>query len=195
MNALLAVTIDGRWHPGIGDPTPMGWATVAAYFGAAVLCGVFAYCAWSGRIPRWRTHVAFWGGLALGMVLLGINKQLDLQSLFTQIGRDMAKRQDWYAERHEYQRQFIVGLLIAGLATLVAAAILLAGTWRRTGLALFGLVFLIVFILIRAASFHHVDHLLGVRFAGMKMNWILELGGILCIGLAAGLNLRSSRSS
>jgi hypothetical protein len=173
----------------------MGWVTVVAYFVAAVLCGVFAYRAWSDPLPRWRTHLAFWGGLALVLVLLAINKQLDLQSLFTQIGRDLAKQQGWYAERHEYQQRFIVGLFFAGAATLVAAAILLTGTWRRTGLALFGLIFLVVFILIRAASFHHVDHLLGVRFAGMKMNWLLELSGILCIGLAAGLNLLSIRSS
>jgi hypothetical protein len=195
MHVFLAVTTDGRWHPGIGDPTWMGWSTVVAYLVAAILSGVFAYHTWLGRTSRWRTLLAFWAGLALILVLLAINKQLDLQSLFTQIGRDLAKRLGWYAERRVYQQRFILGLLCAGVATLVASSILLIGTWRRTGLALFGLIFLVVFILVRAASFHHVGHLLGVRFAGMNVNWLLEMGGIFCIGLAAGLNLLSIRKS
>ena len=29
---LLAAVEGGRWKPGIGDPTVMGWVTVAAYF-------------------------------------------------------------------------------------------------------------------------------------------------------------------
>ena len=32
------------------------------------------------------------------MLLLGINKQLDLQSLFTEVMRDMAHAQGWYNE-------------------------------------------------------------------------------------------------
>ena len=31
-------TPDGHWRLGIGDPTVVGWATVAAYFLAAGLC-------------------------------------------------------------------------------------------------------------------------------------------------------------
>ena len=34
MQALFVALVtgaDGRWHPGIGDPTIMGWVTVVAY--------------------------------------------------------------------------------------------------------------------------------------------------------------------
>ena len=41
------------------------------------------------------------------------------------------------------------------------------------------------FIIIRAASFHQIDHLLGLSIVGFKVNWLLELGGIACIAIAA----------
>src|SRR4051812_36744366 len=77
---IAAVDLSGGWRPGIGDPTPIGWLTVAAYFVAAWLC-------WrtgqqetrlkrnglSGLRPR------FWYFLSAVLCLLGVNKQLDLQ--------------------------------------------------------------------------------------------------------------------
>jgi len=50
---------------------------------------------------------------------------------------------------------------------------------------LIGTVFVVAFVTIRAASFHHVDTLIGTPVAGLRMNWILELGGIACVALAA----------
>ncbi|MGZ3385949.1 MAG: hypothetical protein ACXWNF_13305, partial [Isosphaeraceae bacterium] len=51
--------------------------------------------------------------------------------------------------------------------------------------ALLGTVFLYVFVLIRASSIHHVDVMLRWRFLGWTWNWILELGGIVVVGLGA----------
>jgi len=159
----------------------MGWVTVAAYLAVAVLCGAVAR----------RGHLVwFWGGLAVVLVLLGINKQLDLQSLGTQMARDLARQQGWYARRRGVQQVFVLGVLATGVVFLGAMTYLLRGTWKRTGLALFGLVFLFAFVLIRAASFNRVDMLIGVQIGGLKMNWILELGSLLLIGLGAAWNLR-----
>src|SRR5262249_60045186 len=55
----------------------------------------------------------------------------------------------------------------------------------RRGPALLGMLFILGFVVIRAASFHHVDAFLAARLGGMKWNWILELGGITAVGLAA----------
>ena len=63
---------------------------------------------------------------------------------------------------------------------------LLRGTLARTGLALLGLVLVTVFVVIRAAGFHHMDVLIDTRVAGMRMNWLLELPGPLMV-LAAAL--------
>lgn len=34
------------------------------------------------------------------------------------------------------------------------------------------------FVLIRAIGFHHVDALIGLDAAGVRLNWAVELGGI-----------------
>jgi hypothetical protein len=39
--------------------------------------------------------------------------------------------------------------------------------------------------LIRAASFHHVDRLIGRTVLGFRWNWILEMGGIGLVLLAS----------
>ena len=67
------------------------------------------------RRPRSRPS-RFWLVLAGLMVALGINKQLDLQSLATQIGRDVIRGWNLYQERRELQLGFIlvVALVCAG---------------------------------------------------------------------------------
>jgi hypothetical protein len=47
------------------------------------------------------------------------------------------------------------------------------------------MMFVLGFVIIRAASFHHVDALLAARLGGMKWNWILELGGIAAVAAGA----------
>ena len=71
-------------------------------------------------------------------------------------------------------------------AWLVCAVLLLAGrNLPRLGVALVGIVFLCCFVAIRASSFHHVDRLLGANLEGLKINWIMELGGIALVGVGA----------
>jgi hypothetical protein len=106
----VAVGSDGRWEAGIGDPTVIGWVTVAAYAVAALLS---LRCARRAAEPL---EFRFWAVLSVALVLLGINKQLDLQSLVTQVGRDLAFAQGWYENRRIVQAAFIGFLIAAGLA-------------------------------------------------------------------------------
>ena len=181
MNILLnncAVIISGNsWQPGIGDPTILGWLTVFSYFLTA-----FCYfkCGHKNRRDSW-----IWWVTGLFLLLLGINKQLDLQSLFTVIAKNIAIEQNWYEQRRSVQKNFIIGLI-----TIVFASFMffIQGMGRKVKqfiLPLFGVVFLLTFIIIRAASFHHVDQLLGWQLAGFRPNWLLELGGISCVAIAA----------
>lgn len=128
---------------------------------------------------------ALWKGLAIGLLLLGINKQLDLQTALTEFGRIVANHQGWYERRQRVQIDFIIGVLLVGL-WLVCSVLLLAGrNLPRLGVALVGIVFLCCFVAIRASSFHHVDILLGTRIGGLKINWLMELGGIALVGMGA----------
>jgi hypothetical protein len=175
----MAVGPDGRWEAGIGDPSVIGWVTVAAYAAAALLS---LRCA---RRASESLEFRFWVVLTAALLLLGINKQLDLQSLFTQTARDLAFAQGWYESRRLYQAAFI-GFLIAGG---LAVAGLLLWTARRlplsTQIAAVGLVVLLVFVVIRGASFHHVDEMLGSHVEGIRFNWLLELVPLLAISAGA----------
>lgn len=190
---LLVVDDAGRWHPGIGDPTVMGWVTVLAYALAALFCqrafvasryGAEKLRSISADESRNQRQLAwFWLAACLLMVLLGVNKQLDLQTLFTEIGRDLSQAQGWYEQRRKYQALFIVTIGLIGAGAACGAAFVLRRVARRIVLALSGLSALVVFIVVRAASFHHVDILL--RSGPIRLNWVLELGGIGLVALAA----------
>ena len=81
---------DLRWRFGIGDPTAVGWLTVAAYAATAAL-SVRAFlrsrarraaprrCG-SSSSPGPAVDETIWLLIAITMLLLGINKQLDLQT-------------------------------------------------------------------------------------------------------------------
>lgn len=183
--ALLAEVVDGRWRPGIGDPSAAGWITVGAYFLAASACARAA-----GREPRpdgtrRGRPAAFWLALAALMAALGVNKQLDLQSLVTVIGRRVLRAHGRYEHRRVYQLAFIRAVALLGVGSLAVSLWAARHAIRRRGPALVGLMFVLAFVVIRAASFHHVDAFLAARLGGLEWNWILELGGIGVVGLAA----------
>lgn len=119
------------------------------------------------------------------LVALAINKQLDLQSLGTVIARHMANDEGWYSGRREVQRVFILAVAVTAILMMIGLAIVARGAsgWAIT--ALVGLTVLLVFISIRAVSFHHIDAFIGRNFVGVRVNHLLELGGIAIIGLSA----------
>jgi hypothetical protein len=173
-----------RWRPEIGDPSTMGWITVAAYALAAFTCVLAAIR--SGRSPGTaRGSRALWSLVALLMAFLCLNKQLDLQSLLTDIGRVLAWRQGWYEDRREFQKLFIIALLGFSMASAAFLLLRYHAFWRRHLLLATGLVFLGTFIAVRAVSFHHFDAFLKWSPGGVRMNWLFELGGIAIVWIAA----------
>jgi hypothetical protein len=180
----------GRRRPTIGDPTFMGWFTVGSYFACAILSFILA----SIHKDADRRSFFFWSTVCLLMIRLGINKQLDLQSLFTEVGRQVARTQGWLDQRRTIQFWFIVAFGTTVLGGFLSFAIIRRDLFRRFMLAFTGLFFLLSFIVVRAASFHHFDVMLGFRLFGAKMNWVLELTGIYLI-IGAGLKETVSRKA
>lgn len=97
-----------------------------------------------------------WRRVALLILLLGINQQLDLHTLLIQSGRALAEAEGWFAYRRLVQRAFF-GLFAGGFLLLISLA-----AWRCRGflnkhrLVTLGLAILIGFIFMRAADFNHV---------------------------------------
>ncbi len=175
----------------IGDPTLIGWTITLAYFIVTFLCF------WSGSAEKKNVldanrswgHI-LWFGLAILLFVLGLNKQLDLQTLMISLGGGIAKANGWYDMRRDVQRVFIILIATFSLFSLFAMTWWLRGCWKKYWLLLFGLILITLFVLIRAASFNHVDYLLSRwRVIGpFKMKYIVELGGILIIGAGAVQN-------
>jgi len=170
----------GHWSPRIGDPSFMGWFTVASYLACAVVALMLGF----SRHRADRRTFLFWVTIGLLMILLGINKQLDLQSLLTEMGRQIFRAHGWMDHRRIVQFWFIVAFGAAALAAFLLFARINRDLFRRFRLAFIGLFLLLCFIVIRAAGFHHFDVMLGFRLFGARMNWVLELTGIYLIIIA-----------
>jgi hypothetical protein len=168
----------GWWKPGIGDPTPVGWITVALYFTAAVLAGVILQVR---KQDLGRAERRLWQVLLVGLVGLGFNKQLDLQSALTELGRLMAYGEGWYPYRHKVQRAFILGVGLAAIGMSVLMLSVMRRTPPATRVVVLGACALLAFVLIRASSFHHVDLFIRATFWGIRGNWLIEVGGLLVI--------------
>jgi len=185
---ILEVLTSINWKPAIGDPTAIGWIITVAYFIVAFIC------LWTGLAEKKQNimndkpaNYMLWFGLAVFLLVLGINKQLDIQTLVISLGRGIAKANGWYGSRHEVQSAFVGLVGLFGFLLFIGLLWRLRGYWRQYWLVLLGLTFLVVFIVIKAASFNHVDYLLSRwRVIGpLKMKYLVELGGILILGAGA----------
>ena len=180
---VFAAVEDGRWHAGIGDPTIFGWLTVLVYLVAVACCISHA-----NNIKKIGADTRFWFVLAGVLFLLAINKQLDLQSWFTEVMRDSAKAHGWYEHRRLAQMAFIAFLGIGMLIALASLRIFLAHSWRHNKLTWLGVILLCFFIVMRAASFHHLDILIGYEILGLRINVLLENGALFLIILGTFIN-------
>jgi hypothetical protein len=174
---------DFNWSPGIGDPTIGGWVTVVLYLLACLSCWKTAGVVlrdWNGLSD---SHV--WRAISIAFFFLGINKQLDLQSAMTELGRMVAVTGGWYEQRETVQVYFVLGVAAACVAGTIILLLWTRKSPIQTWLALVGSTFVLGYVLTRAASFHHIDHFIGGRVLGFKWNWILEMTGIAIVLLAS----------
>jgi hypothetical protein len=187
LHAVLGkITEDGHWRFGIGDPTLMGWTITVAYLVTAGLCWNAARVAHRDAFaPAARTHRFFWLLLALAIMFLGINKQLDLQTWLTEQGRSLAEWQGWYQQRRIIQLLFIGVLAFGGVMTFALIMWWVRNLARQLWPALLGISMLEIFVLARACSFNHVDQWFGLRFNFYAWRHAFELSGILLIAVGA----------
>ncbi|MBE1526392.1 hypothetical protein GGC65_000848 [Sphingopyxis sp. OAS728] len=170
------------WQTSIAHADIADWLTVAAYLFAAVLC------ARAARYARYRPasfERPFWDLAAVAMIFLGVNELLDLQTLLTVIGRAHAMANGWYPERRSIQYLFVVALVMGAVISTGLGFWLTRRLHCSVRLALGGLVFIAGFMLVRAASFHHLDDILGRGATEFPLGSIQEMTGILLVAVAA----------
>ena len=158
-----------------GDHTVFGWATVFLYFLASICTGYLAKLAKTNK-----ENGFFWLGLTILLIFLGLNKQLDLQTNLTQWLRAISKAHGWYEQRRGLQLVFISLMGLAIPLLLISLRVFLNNSWRRYKLTWIGIVLLLVFVSVRAASFHHVDTFFYKTIGSLRYYQALEM---LAIGL------------
>jgi hypothetical protein len=192
MNELLA---EITWRPSIGDPDPLGWTITIAY----LVAGWFCVSAGRNELDKsardGRKRLPwFWFAMAALMFGLGLNKQLDLQVLLAQWGRQVARNGGWLEYRRWVQAIFVVIGAGIGLAWLIASYYLIRHRWRQYAVTYTGAVLLLAFVVMRAAYLSNVSRLLD-RIPEL-IQWInsgLELGGTILVGLGALMNARRTK--
>ena len=173
------------WRPGFHDNSLLGWLITAGYAVVTLLCVMTARRAGSGN----RNEARLWATMAVGLFLLGVNKQLDLQDLLRGTGRDLT------LALGIYEHKFLIRLLF--LALLTAVAVVATIRWRhlylvtllRKPLLVAGLVLLAAFI---ALSSLHPKQLKGIAFLVVTRDdwqWTLEAGALLLMTLSATIAL------
>jgi hypothetical protein len=181
------------WHPGIGDPSFVGWFIVFFYFCTAILAfKVYRRCdrLFHSDLNRQKS---LWLVAAIILCALCVNKQLDLQSFITASARYYLRLLDLYELKRQIQVIFILTILGIGVVCALTLAVLFRSHFRAQGLVIAGLVFLMAFVAIRASSFHNMDALIRFRVLGISMNWIFEISGIALIAINASRLLKRTK--
>ena len=184
MGILLDSTLD-VWRGHFGDSGLLSWVITAAYLVAAALC---ARCALAAR--RYATdhpdseRPGPWFALAGGLLLLGLNKQLDLQILVRELGIAFVAFLGLDKHRRWVGRLFVLVLGIYLLRVLATAAKKVRGHTRGHGLLLTGLALLATFAVVRAGTYVPGLKQFNVEYKD-ALHLVFELGGVVLVGFSA----------
>lgn len=167
---------------GGADPTAMAWACTFAYVVAGALCGIAG--------ARSRTDRGIWIALGVLLMLLGLNKQLDLHTTFVHGGRDVARVLGFYNYKRQIEAFFFLGVTTGIAAVLWHQRRRLAGFAGAHRAVMVGLGLIAVYIVTRFAMIMH----LAERWPAMGNDAPLfigfELAGSIVIGWTAGAEIR-----
>jgi hypothetical protein len=181
---------------GYGDSDPLGWLITLAYLVVAVLCARAALASWrSGRrsaepvagdpppLPA-RPRAAPWWVLALGALLLGLNKQIDVHLLAREAGTAAVSALGYEEHRRWIGRAVVVALGAGVVWAMVAAARHVRHASRGYRTLMVGLALLAVFVILRAGDY--VPYLRGLNLSRRYVVYLVfELGGLLLVGASA----------
>lgn len=164
-----------NWKP--GDFTFLGWTVTFAYGLAAILC-------WRRGFGVGRKHIdpedrSMWRFFSAALLALGLNKQLDLQTLGLRFLRHLAGSQGWYQQRRTVQMIFVIVAVFAGILFFAFLLLRKKNFFRRNPQTLAGLILVIGYLLIRAAGINHIDASLGINL-GVKP-WLSAMELLACI--------------
>ena len=93
------------------------------------------------------------------------------------------------------QTYFVLVLAVVGIIFITALLWWVREQWREFWPVLVGMAVLVIFVVIRAASFDHVNYFLGRwrKVGPIRMKYVVELAGVVIVGLGAARQLPLGR--
>jgi len=179
--------------PGVNNAAWSKAFMVSAFLSAASLCILYAYLLQRSAATQRRLLQRFYGGQALLLLGLALNKQTDFLNRLTTAGRIMALREGWYAGRNAVQFDMLVGIAIAGLLLLVLIGWYFRPILRHHWLPLMSAIGLLSYVAMRAISLHAVDAIIAQRVLGLRWDWLFEVGGLFFLMSALALSFEWRR--
>lgn len=177
---------EGHWKDKRGDPTAVGWLTTVLYLSVFV-ASIYWVIQTRAINPNFK-YSWFWLGASILILLLGINKQLDIQMLFADLARFYAKLSGIYMNRKPFQQKIISFLATIGISTFSVLLYLLRKAPKKMWLTLVGFSILFSFPLIRLVSLHSLEALLYYSVHSVRVVDLIEIVGITIILITAYLN-------
>ncbi len=180
---ITKIISDINWEPAVGDPSFIGWIITVLYLSVSILSLLYGFKE-RHNYHRSSAEVLFWYVFAFVLLFLGLNKQLDLQALLIETGRVIAKQYGFYAKRREMQRVFIVIFTILSIIPILFMIKIIFHNLQKYLLVLSGILIVVLFVLIRAATMNHIYIFLNLyrECLGVRIIYIMELCGIVLVG-------------
>lgn len=185
-NALIDAWEKGYWRTNRGDKTFIGWGITGLYALIVVIC---LYCTGvldkRGTVAISQIYAWFWWIMASLLLLMGINKQLDLQMLLADIGRSYTQLAGWYGQRKPFQIRVLAFGACIGLWCLLEIWHRLKRGPKSTWFAMIGVLIIGLNTLVHLISLHWTEHLLRLSLSSLHVEEALEIASLVWIGLAA----------
>lgn len=181
-----------HWNFAPHDNDAIGWLATAAYLFAALFCGQI----WlrsrmhpTGLVAH--RHPWFWCAAALLLLGLGLNKQLDFQTLLHEAGRDWTQSHGWYESRRTAQKFFVAALAGLMICAVVILRKPLLGMAQSNRLFFLGASLVTVYVGLRVASIEHLQGKNNARWEHSRKLGAVEVAGATLMALAAMRELRA----
>jgi hypothetical protein len=168
----------GLWREHRGDDSLAGWVLTFGY----LLCALLFLCLKNASFTDFKEKL-FWVSLFGIIVLFGINKQLDLQLLITDIARTVAKEYQVYEQRKPFQIRVIALFASLALGLFGLVSVLVWRSHKTLLLALAGVAVIFGYFVLRLVSYHAIEEIMKQRYVFFSLYDVFELAGVALVGV------------
>ena len=171
----------------------LAWTTTGLYAALLLLaCLLIRARARHASFFRSMTRVAVWCGVFATIFALSIDHRAKVSRTLVSTIRGSAHEGGWYEHRYLIQGVGVGLVVLAGV--FIVRKVLRRGARLAPGYRTFGLgiVALVLFVLVREVSLHHIDSVMGLRVATLSVGRIGETAILLATSVGAARWARHS---